>query len=201
MSLDLDDVDGQTVLFQYPTVFSSGGYLRPDVKVELGARSDTEPSATPEIQPYLAEALPGELTDSSFTLRTVAPERTFWEKAMLLHEETYRSGDATPKARLARHYYDLWCLIRAGVADKALADAGLFSRVAAHRAIFFRKKKEAQETLRPGSLRLLPREDMRNVWKKDYEAMREAMFFGETPSFEEILKVVGEFEKRFNKLG
>ena len=28
--------------------------------------------------------------------------------------------------------------------------------------------------------------------------MREAMFFGDTPEFDEILYVVGEFEQRFN---
>jgi hypothetical protein len=195
---DPADDDGQTLLFEYPTVFPGGAYLHPVVKVELGARSDTEPSATPEIQPYLAEALPDELGPSSFKVRAVAPERTFWEKAMLLHEESFRDGDG-PKARLARHYYDLWCLIRAGVADRAVANAGLFERIAAHRAIFFRKKREAQESLRPGSLRLLPMKRLRAAWKQDYDAMREAMFFGETPDFDEILRVVGEFERRFNR--
>ncbi len=196
---DADDADRQTLLFEYPAVFAAGAYLRPVVKIEMGARSDTEPSSTPEIRPYLAEALPGELKDSAFKLRTLAAERTFWEKAMLLHEETYRASGAGPKTRLARHYYDLWRLIGAGVGDKALADTALFSRVAAHRAIFFPKRKEAQESLRPGSLRLLPPEDRRAAWKQDYEAMRETMFFGETPDFAEILSIVGTFESRFNK--
>ena len=115
---------------------------------------------------------------------------------MLLHEETYRTDG--PKARLARHYYDLWCLIQAGIGEKALSDTGLFSRVVAHRIVFFRKRKEAQESLRPGSLRLLPLENLRNAWRQDYEAMREAMFFGDTPEFAEILRVIGDFERRFN---
>jgi predicted nucleotidyltransferase component of viral defense system len=198
LTSDPDDVDQQTLLFQYPTVFSSGGYLRPIVKIELGARSDTEPSEIPEIRPFLVEVLPAEFKNGVFKLRAVAPERTFWEKAMLLHEETYRAGDVKPKARLARHYYDLWCLIQAKIGDKALSDTGLFYRVAAHRAVFFRKKKEAQESLKPGSLRLLPQEAQQDVWKRDYEAMREAMIFGEAPDFTEILRVVGDFERRFN---
>lgn len=196
---DASDVDAQTVLFRYPAVFAAGGYLRPVIKIELGARSDTEPSANPEIQPYLAAALPGELPNAAFTLRTVAPERTFWEKAMLLHEETYRGGGQGPGARLARHYYDLWCLIGAGIGDRAVASEGLFDRVAAHRRLFFRKSKDAQDSLRPGSLRLLPLDDHRAAWEQDYEAMREAMFFGETPPFGDILRVVGHFERDFNK--
>jgi hypothetical protein len=196
---DPADRDGQSLLFEYSSVFTGRPYVQPVVKIELGARSDTEPSATPEIQPYLAEALPAEIGPSSFKVRAVAPERTFWEKAMLLHEESYRKEG--PKARLARHYYDIWCLIRAGIAERALADPQLFDRIAAHRSIFFRRSREAQETLRRGSLRLMPTRSQYADWQKDYDAMREAMFFGETPEFLEILGVIEEFEQRFNRSG
>jgi hypothetical protein len=172
--------------------------LRAAVKIELGARSDIEPSATPSIQPYIAEAMPDALGPSTFTVQTLDPKRTFWEKSSLLHEETYRVGDKAPAARLARHYYDLWCLIRAGVGDAALAEPELFNRVVAHRAVFFRRTKEAQDALRPGSLRLLPATERKQDWQRDYEAMRETMFFGEPPEFAEILNVVGDFERRFN---
>jgi hypothetical protein len=198
--IDPDDRDEQTILFQYPTVFPPGGYLRPVVKIELGARSDVDPTLRPEIRSYLDEGLPGESNGKGFFLRTVSPERTFWEKAMLLHEETYRDGGPVHKPRLARHYYDLSCLILAGIGERALSNAGLFSSVAAHRVLFFRKTKQAQETLRPGSLRLLPLRDRQIIWKRDYEAMRDAMFFGESPPFVEIMKVVGDFEKKFNRM-
>jgi hypothetical protein len=188
--------DPLSVLFEYPSVFPADAYLRPFVKIELGARSDIDPSETPEIRPYLAEAVPEALGHSAFKVRALSPKRTFWEKAMLLHEETYRVDG--PGARLARHYYDLWCLIRAGVAAAATADHDLFDRVAAHRVIFFRKGGGAQESLRRGSLRLLPSAEHRGVWEKDYQTMQEAMFFGETPEFEQILRAVGEFERRFN---
>ena len=133
-------------------------------------------------------------------MRTVAPERTFWEKVSLLHEESYRATDAGPKARLARHYYDLWCLLSAGIGDRARADERLFERVAAHRAVFFRKSREVQESLRRGGLRLVPTSDRRAAWKRDYDAMREAMFFDEPPTFDEVLAVVAAFEREFNGL-
>jgi hypothetical protein len=137
----------------------------------------------------------------SVAIRTVEPVRTFWEKAMLLHEETFRKLGGGPKVRLARHYYEMWCLINKGVAEKAKADLQLFARVAAHRAVFFRKSKEAQESLHPGSLRLVPLPEQLPAWKQDYQSMRAEMFFGEVPAFDEILRVVGDFEKRFNKKG
>ncbi len=111
LGIDPGDPDGQTVLFEYVSVFSGSEYLRPMVRIELGARSDTEPTGTPNIEPHLSQALPDIFGPSAFPIRTVLPKRTFWEKAMLLHEENHRGGGVPHKLRLARHYYDLWCLI------------------------------------------------------------------------------------------
>ena len=195
---DPDDEDDQTILFHYRAATAEGTYVGAVVKIALGARSDIDPSTTPEIAPYLAEVFPGEIGDSTFSVRTLAPERTFWEKVALLHEESYRATPGGPKARLARHYYDLWCLLLAGIGDRARADPGLFDRVVSHRAMFFRKSKEIQASLRRGGLRLVPSADRRTAWKRDYDAMREAMFFGDPPTFDEILAVVSDFERQFN---
>lgn len=195
---DPDDPDGQTLTFKYPAAIAGGGYLRAEVKIELGARSDIDPSARPEIQPYLAEVMPEATGPSAFSVQTLDPRRTFLEKACLLHEETYRSGDKPPAVRLSRHYYDLWCLIRSGTAKEAIADPDLFKRVVAHREVFFRRSAQAQDTLRPGSLRLMPRREHFADWPRDYDAMREAMFFGESPEFIEILMEVETFQDDFN---
>lgn len=189
-----DPDDELSLVFEYPTVFPPDAYLRPSVKMEFGARSDIDPSETPEIRPYLIETLP-DLTGGAFYVRALSPKRTFWEKAMLIHEETYR--EEQPKPRLARHYYDLWCLIRGGIADQAVADCDLFDRVADHRRTYFRHGR-GQDTIRRGTLRLMPRRVHMATWHRDYDAMRESMFFGDTPEFFQILEPIGEFETRFN---
>lgn len=201
LEVDPDMADGQCLLFHYPSAFSAteAGYVRPVVKIEFGARSDDWPSEVRSIQPYVAEVLPQAIPDAVFSVSTPAAERTFWGKAMLLHEETFRPADKPRKERMARHYYDVWCLVARGVANQAAADDMLFARVAQHREIFFRLSWVDYSTLRPGSLRLTPPADHRDVWQKDYEEMAEAMFYGERPSFEEILRVIGEFEQRFNE--
>ena len=180
-------------------MIETAAYVQPVVKIELGARSDTEPSETPQIRPYLSEAFPQILGPGAFPVHAVAPRRTFWEKAMLVHEETFRPADKPRKIRLARHYYDLWCLITKGVAAQALAEPGLFQRVAAHREIFFRWSWVDYTTLRPDSLRLVPPDDQLAAWRQDYQTMRGEMFFGKVPTFDEILGVVGAFEKQFNQ--
>lgn len=198
---DTEDPDKQTLLFNYQSFFSgSFAYLRPVVKIELGARSETEPVESPTIRPYLAEAFPSLLQDSAFALRTVAARRTFWEKAMLLHEENFRPPEKPRKARMSRHYYDLWCLIQKGVAAQATEDLTLFDRVARHRQIFFKQTWVNYKTLQKGTLQILPTQNMLAEWAKDYETMRDVMFFDEPPSFDEILAVIRKFQEEFNRL-
>lgn len=199
LEADAADVDGQTLLFKYPAAFDGGGYVAPVVKIEMGARSDIDPAESPLIQPYLADVFPDLLGESLFAVRTVAARRTFWEKAMLLHEETYRPAEKKRGRFMSRHYYDLSCMIGKGIADAAVADPVLFKRTAAHREIYFRYTWLDYGTLRQGALRLLPLDEQRDGWEQDYAAMREAMFFGEAPEFAEILRAVGEFERKFNK--
>jgi hypothetical protein len=168
------------------------------VKIELGARSDDWPHEQKTIQPYVAELFPALVPDAGFSARVIAAERTFWEKACLLHEETFRPADKPRKLRMARHYYDLWCLLCAGVGARALVNQPLFQRVAEHREIFFRHTWVDYTTHRPGTFRLLPPEHHLANWRADYEQMLGPMFFGEVPTFDAILKVVGKFEREFN---
>jgi predicted nucleotidyltransferase component of viral defense system len=201
LEVDPDMADGQCLLFHYPGDFdpAEAGYVRPVVKIELGARSDDWPHQEKLIQPYLAEAFPNLASGAAIPVRVLAAERTFWEKALLLHEETFRPADKPRKFRMARHYYDVWCLITRGVAERAAQDRPLFDRVAAHREIFFRWSWVDYTTLHPGSLRFLPPAHHVDAWRKDYQEMRGEMFFGEVPTFDEILGVVGAFEKQFNQ--
>jgi predicted nucleotidyltransferase component of viral defense system len=201
LEVDPDMPDGQCLLLHYPSAFENeAGYIKPVVKIELGARSDDWPNSECPIQPYLAERFPQLMPEGPFPVRVLAAERTFWEKACLLHEETFRPHDKPRKLRMARHYYDLWCLLTAGVGERALADNPLFRRVAEHREIFFRYAWVDYSTHKPGAFRLVPPADHLPAWKSDYEAMLGPMFFGEVPDFDEIMEAVSEFEKTFNAM-
>jgi len=118
---------------------------------------------------------------------------------MLLHEETYRPADKKRGARLSRHYYDVWCLIKHGIADQALAETGLVERVARRRAVYFRYTWMDYATLKAGTLRLMPTKSQMTDWQRDYDSMRETMFFGDAPEFLEILMQIDEFQNKFNR--
>jgi len=176
------------------------GYIRPVVKIELGARSDDWPHSKRVIKPYIAECFPQLFSDAAFPVNVLAAERTFWEKACLLHEETFRPIDKPRKLRMARHYYDLWSLLRAGVGISALSDESLFRRVVEHREIFFSYSWVDYSTHRRGTFRLVPFEHQLEAWQKDYKAMIGPMFFGDVPQFDEIIKEVRQFEEELNRI-
>jgi hypothetical protein len=98
---------------------------------------------------------------------------------------------------MARHYYDLWCLINHGIADSAMADEGLFESVIEHRQAFFNQNWVDYSTLKKGSLKLVPSSEHMDGWQKDYEEMKE-MFLGEPPTFEVILGSIRELESKLN---
>ena len=89
--------------------------------------------------------------------------------------------------------------IRAGVGERAIAESGLFTRVAERREIFFRYSWVDYATHRPGTFRLVPQEHQMDAWRKDYDAMPGPMFFGDAPTFDEVLNIVRAFEESFNK--
>jgi hypothetical protein len=203
LEVDPDMADGQCLLFHYPSVLppNTAGYVPPRVKIELGARSDDWPAEPKIIRSYVLEQFPVLGREPDVPVRVLAAERTFWEKACLLHEETFRPADKPRKdPRMARHYYDLWCLLEAGVGERALADMDLFKRVAEHREIFFRHTWVDYSTHHPGTFRLIPSADQLSAWEADFAKMDGAMFFGPVPTFAKILSVVGRFEERFNRL-
>ena len=195
--LDAEDPDGQTLLFFYPTHFGveQARYVRSIVKIEFGARSDPWPAHARPVRPVIAEVFPQVFNQPETIVQALAPERTFWEKAMLLHEETYRPADKPRRPRMARHYYDLYRLIQSGIAAKALDDKNLFEQVLAHRRVFFAQGWVEYSTLAPGTLRLLPLTHQQQGWGQDYVTMQMEMFSSPSPSFEIILATILEFEK------
>src|SRR5205823_1184140 len=130
LELDPDDPDRQTLLFAYPGSSGYGldyggnyggadeaGYIKPRVKLEFGARGETEPSGDRAIRPYVAEDFPDEFADPLTSVPTLAVERSYWEKVTILHA-LFHSGRL--RDGLSRHYYDVLMLDDAGVTQEAL---------------------------------------------------------------------------------
>ena len=198
-SLDVAADDAQTLLFFYPSVFgeAAGDYVRPVVRIEGGARSDRWPVAEQAIRPYVAEAFPEAFPQAAFTVPVLDAERTFWEKATILHAEAHRAADKGTPERFSRHYADLAALSLHPVGQQALIRDDLRARVVAHKQVFFASAWASYETARPGSFRLIPSPQRLEFLAQDYQAMQ-PMFFRPPPSWTEIVATLVRLEAQIN---
>jgi len=194
----LDPDDPQTLLFHYPQAGApKPSYIVSAVRIEFGARSDPWPTQTKALTSYLSETLERPLGGAE--VRALGAERTFWEKATLLHAETHRPMDKAMPPRYARHYYDLFRLAQAPVAQAALNDHALRERVVEHKSVFFRSGWARYDLARPPTFCLIPPENRLPTLKKDYQRM-EPMFFSTPPPLETILETLANLESRIRSL-
>ena len=201
LEIDKDDNDGQTILFTYPKVTTgASGYIRPVVKIELGARSDHWPVSMQKVSPYVAEVLPAPLNQMDAKIRVLNIERTFWEKATILHKYAHYPTDKKVPERQSRHFFDFYCLLNSDGKPKALANTDLLEKVAAHKNIYFKAAWANYLSAKKGSLKLVPEEMVMNAMEADYKAMSE-MFAGDVPRWDEIISEIENFESHFNSKG
>lgn len=192
----IDHDDPQTVCFDYPRMFSENSIL-PTIRLEIGALAAWTPTQDAEVTPFAAEQFPHVFRQPSTTILTVSPERTFWEKATILHKEAFRENGKIPP-RYSRHYYDLWCMAQSIVCEAAIRDVDLLQRVVAFKDRFYPAASAHYELAKPGTLRLVPPADCILALKNDYEHMKR-MIFGMRPEFDEILVVIQDLEEVIKK--
>lgn len=191
-------VRSQTILFHFPQAgVESFPYVKASVRIELGARSDDWPREEREIRTFIGEVLDQPI--GTATGHTLQAERTFWEKATLLHAECHRDPAKAMPARYARHYHDLARLAQNAVADRELADTALTERVVEHKKVYFRSGWSQYDLAVPGTFKLVPPDSRLAELEKDHDEMRQ-MFFSEPPPIREVLEFLMQLESRINSL-
>ena len=207
LALDPDDKDQQTLLFVYPRTSGYGlaygenyggadesGYIKPRIKLEFGARGDTEPFALRPILPYLAEDFPEELADPVTEVPTLAVARTFWEKVTILHA-LHHNGKL--REGMSRHYYDVLMLDQAGITNEAMGRIDLLEQVVHTKSLMFADRSASYDTAVVGTLRLSPDGATWEKLERDYGAMSE-MFMAAPPKFEALMKGLAAIEGTIN---
>ncbi len=194
--LAADDLYAVNVI--YPAAFSDV-YLRPEVRLEIGPLAAWMPYDHYRIRSYAAEAFPQLFKQADCAVQAIRAERTFWEKATILHHEAYRPEGNPQPLRYSRHYYDLAMMASAPVKDAALADLALLEDVVAFKERFYRRPWAHYELAKPGTFRLIPPAHVLSAIKKDYAQMRN-MIFGRYPDFGEIVKTLRKLEVQINEL-
>jgi Nucleotidyl transferase AbiEii toxin, Type IV TA system len=129
---------------------------------------------------------------------SLALERTFWEKATILHAEFHRPTQLPIRDRFARHYADFAALWRHAGRDAALSRLDLLEDVRLHKSRFFASAWAHYDTAQRGSFRLVPPTHRHAALAQDYAKMQ-AMFLTAPPSFVELLHQLAVAERALNE--
>jgi hypothetical protein len=198
--IEISSSDGNIVGFEFPCSIDTGlDYIRPRVILEFGTHAEPVPNENYDIEPYAAAYFPKAFSQPKCSVATVVARRTFWEKATILHAEYHRPQKKPMPLRYSRHYADVAQMSTTPVVGEALADLGLLKRVTTHKDLFYHSGWAHYDLAKPGSFHLVPPQERLSALRKDYRDMS-AMFFGDPPSFEDILEWLSVLEKRINRV-
>jgi len=143
--------------FRYPTAEPERpGYVHPQVRLELGSLTDQRPVGNHTVTPWVAEEFPALFSAPSCSVVALEVERTFWEKATILHTEYHRPSGNPMRSRLSRDCYDLCRMAAHPDGQRAMKDLDLLDRVVRHKRIYFQSAWVHYEAAKPGSPWLVP---------------------------------------------
>lgn len=188
ISMDEGDADQCTVNFYYPHVFVDS-YLRPEIRLEIGPLAEWTPSHIGELHSFASEAYPEVFKTPQTEVLTVDIERTFWEKATILHKVACSSKEGKIPPRYSRHYYDLFSLSSINkVKENAFERSDLLASDIRFKDKFYHSKSASYETATRSTIRLIPDEEAIVSLRKDYTHMERMMYGnGKQPTFDEII--------------
>ena len=188
------------VLFEYPHTATYRDYVPPTVKIEFGSLTDQQPTGEHPVRPMIAEQFPAALTVKEVIVVAMEAERTFWEKATILHDASLRPADKEFKPRSCRHYYDTVLLGEHPAGARAMTRLDLLERVTRFKDLFFKSSWSDYASARPGSFRLVPPGARRAEVETDYGKM-EDFFMVRPPTFEDLWERLRAVEARINAVG
>jgi hypothetical protein len=201
-ALRFEESDPLNLFFDYPRKpdAESDAYIKPSVRLELGARGERSPQIQHTVKSYIEDAFPEAFADKApVPLNVLAIERTFWEKATILHSVCCRPDDKPPRARFSRHYYDLHHLAQdEKLIERALADVALLAAIVENKRIYFFESWDWYPTARRGTFQLVPSATHQKELADDYLSMQD-MIAGDIPDFSEIITVLKQLEDRINQ--
>lgn len=189
------------IIYKSVLPFGTNPYLRDEVLLEVGARSLFEPTAKAKVESFVTTAFP-HLTSNDNATQVVAAvaEKTFPEKAFLLHE-LFTTDGCRNANRKSRHLYDLCKMLEAGIAESAISNDELWEAIRHHREVFtsIRDVDYTPDVLK--RIVLTPPESVMEEWKNDYDTMVANMIYEDkVPTFSDILGGVAKIESMFKDL-
>jgi hypothetical protein len=168
--------------------------------LEVGSRSLIEPTDSILVNSIISKYLPMDTSLVNPYIITALPEKTFLEKAFLLHEIFTGGGDMAAD-RKSRHLYDLEKMMDKEFAVEAIANDTLWNSIQHHRAVFTHIKGVDYHSDIRRNIHLVPPQSVIADWERDYASMKQSMIYEKDPlSFSELIRRMATLQDRFRKL-
>ena len=124
--------------------------------MEFGPLANWTPHDQYTISPYAAEQFPASFETPTCRVKAVTVERTFWEKATILHQEANRPAEKPMPPRYSRHYYDVFRMTKLGFHEAAIGQISLLDQVVVFKERFYRTPWARLREAVPGTFKLVP---------------------------------------------
>jgi len=190
------------IIIKYKSVISKKyDYIKENIILEIGARALMEPVNQVHIKSVVDECFPQiETLVSNPTITTAAPQKTFIEKAFLLHELFSVGCDRLIANRRSRHLYDLERMMDKDFAINAIKDNELCGAIQHHRSVYTPVSGVDYSNDFRKNITLVPPENIIKDWERDYKAMCLSMIYGDKPDFQTLIERMKALESRFNEV-
>ena len=189
------------IFIEYPSLFrESLDYIKPRVMLEIGSRSLIEPTTVTHVQSLVEQSFPDVNTALvNPPIATAVIEKTFLEKAFLLHER-FTTNAGWHANRKSRHLYDLEKMMDEPFAEPTIHNDALWASISHHRQVFTSMRDVDYTPDIRKRIVLVPPTDFMKEWKDDYEAMRGTMVFGSSLAFDDLIERLRQLEVRFHNI-
>ena len=194
----VDPDDRQVVNFAYPHLFDEE-YIRSEIRLEIGPIAEWTPSHLVEIRSMAAEQYERVFEQPTTTVLTIDAERTFWEKATILHKIAHFPEGKKLPLRYARHYYDLYKMGLSPIKQSAFERKDLLERDILFKTKFYYSRSASYETASLREIRLTPPDRLIPDIRSDYDRMKN-MIYGAKPDFSVLMEGIASLEEEIHRL-
>jgi hypothetical protein len=200
VEITIDSNDPQILNFIYPRLYDDNdiGILK-YVRLEIGPLAALTPFENREISPLISSLNLKVFENVNTIIKTVSPERTFWEKVLILNQESHRPMDKNMPTRYSRHYYDVYKISLSKYKEKAYSDLELLTKVREFKKKFYPVSWAKYDTAVPGQFTLVPNKERLIELKEDFNNMKE-MINDNTISFKQLIDEIKKIENEINSL-
>ena len=198
---EIDIDDPQTINFYYPIVNDNISFsILKHIKLEIGPLAAHSPVEETKISPFISKLNLTIFKNMETNIVTVLPQRTFWEKILILHQEANRPDEKRVPLRYSRHYYDVYKISLTKYKDIAYGNLDLLKMVKEFKNKFYPSSWANYLTAAPGTFKLIPSPKHIIELEKDFKQMKEMLNDNSINDFMELLSYIKTIEEELNQL-